>query len=255
MEKTSVIRAVRTGGSRWAEGVRHLLWPESCAACGAAITRQDEGLCGPCWQEVSKAAAADYCRSCGREVSPFGIVQGRCGFCRDLSFAYDGMARVGAYENAFRALILSLKFREQTEWADYLGSLLNQAVLSASLASQIDYVVPVPLHWRRRLSRGFNQSHLLAKKLSLPHATIRTDIVRVRYTQQQWDLTPAQRRRNVKGAFAVRKAHPFRGKNILLVDDITTSGATLEECAKVLKEAGAAKVFAAVLATAYHELA
>ena len=82
---------------------------------------------------------------------------------------------------------------------------------------------------------------------------ISTDLVRIRNTQQQWDLTHPQRRRNVKGAFAVRKGHPFNEKTVLLVDDISTSGATLNECAKTLKAAGAKKVYTAVLATAFHD--
>jgi ComF family protein len=170
-----------------------------------------------------------------------------------MSFAYDGLARVGSYENAFRSLILALKFNERTERADYLGSLLRQAVMASGFAAQIQMVVPVPLHWRRRLVRGFNQSLLLAKRMRLADARIETDLVRIRNTEQQWDLTPAQRRRNVRGAFAVRKGHPFADKTILLVDDITTSGATIQECAKTIKAAGAAKVYAAVLATAYKD--
>ena len=108
--------------------------------------------------------------------------------------------------------------------------------------------MPVPLHWRRRFQRGFNQSALIAKGLTLDNAQFNTDLVRIRYTQQQIELTVAARKRNVEGAFAVRKGHNFKGKNICLVDDVKTTGATLNECAKVLKEAGAGKVFAFVLA-------
>ena len=104
------------------------------------------------------------------------------------------------------------------------------------------------------MKRGFNQSHLLAKNLKLPQIPVSTDLVRIRHTQHQWDLNSAQRKRNVKGAFAVRRGHPFMGKSVALVDDITTSGATLEECAKTLKQAaGAKKVVSVVLATAYHD--
>lgn len=236
------------------EGALHVLWPSQCAVCKETIAGAKEKLCPGCWQDFSKAISEDYCRRCGRQVSPFGIVQGRCGYCRELSFPYDGIVRVGGYEKAIRSLILSLKFSEMTEWADYLASLLREAVLAGGFASQIQVVVPVPLHWLRRLKRGFNQSYLLAKKMRLPNAALHTDIVRLRNTEQQWELTQAQRRRNVKGAFAVRRGHPFADKTVLLVDDITTSGATLEECAKVLKEAGAAKVYAAVLATAYRDI-
>lgn len=235
---------------RFFEGPAQILWPNACAVCHKPILPTDDKLCRTCWQEISKAIASDYCRRCGRDVSPFGIVNGRCGFCRDLEFPWAGMIRVGSYADAFRSLILSLKFSERTEWADRLALMLQNAVLAAGIADQIDFIVPVPLHWRRRLRRGFNQSKLLAQKMRLDGPAVQTDLVRIRYTEQQWNLTAPQRRRNVKGAFAVRRGHPFEGKSVLLVDDITTSGATLAECSKILKQAGAQKVFAAVLAAA-----
>ena len=99
--------------------------------------------------------------------------------------------------------------------------------------------------------RGYNQSLVLAKKLKHRSAKINTDLVRVRYTKSQPMMaSAAARARNVAGAFAVRRGHNFAGRNICLVDDIKTTGATLNECAKTLKEAGASKVFALVLAVA-----
>lgn len=231
----------------------HFLWPGRCLSCAACILPADEGLCRRCWEDLSRAVSADYCRRCGRDVSPYGIVAGRCGHCQDETYQYDGVVRVGSYESTLRAMILSLKFSEKTEWASPLSSMMRDALLASGLHAAFDYFVPVPLHWRRRLRRGFNQSHLLAKGLGLPSVRISTDLVRIRNTVQQWDLKPQQRRRNVKGAFAVRKDHPFDGKTIALVDDITTSGATLEECAKTLKQAGACRVDAVVVATACHD--
>jgi competence protein ComFC len=231
----------------------HFLWPGRCLVCRVSILPLDEGLCQSCWQDLSKAVSADYCRRCGRDVSVYGIVQGKCGHCQDLKFEYDGVIRVGSYESTLRSMILSLKFSEKTEWVAPLATMLRQAMTTGRLPEQIDMLVPVPLHWRRRIKRGFNQSHLLAKKLKLPQIPVSTDLVRVRHTKQQWDLNSAQRRRNVKGAFAVRKGHLFTGKTVALIDDITTSGATLAECAKTLKQAGAQKIVSVVLATAYHD--
>jgi ComF family protein len=231
----------------------HVLWPGQCLACKAAVLPSDDRLCQRCWQELSAAVSADYCRRCGRDVSPYGIVAGKCGHCQDEQYQYDGVIRVGRYESTLRSLTLSLKFAERTEWAAALSGMLRQAVMASGMHAAFDYLVPVPLHWRRRARRGFNQSHLLAKGLKLQRVPVSTDLVRIRNTEQQWNLKPSQRRRNVKGAFAVRKGHPFDGKTIALVDDITTSGATLEECAKVLKQAGAQKVVALVIAAANHD--
>lgn len=231
----------------------HVLWPGRCPICRESILPADEGMCRCCWQDLSKAVSADYCRRCGRDVSPFGIVQGKCGHCQELQLEYDGVARVGSYESTLRSMILALKFAERTEWVPRLSEMLDQALSMSGFLNRVDFIVPVPLHWRRRLTRGFNQAHLLSKKLSLQGKPISTDLVRIRNTQQQWDLTPPQRRRNVKGAFAVRKGHSFKDKSVLLVDDISTSGATVTECSKILKQAGAQNVFVAVVATAYHD--
>jgi len=234
----------------WQAGL-HLLWPDKCLVCGQSIHPADEQLCRSCWQDLSEAVSGDYCRRCGHDVSPYGIVGGRCGYCQQLELPYDGIVRVGRYESALRALILLLKFSEQTQLADRLSQMLQQALLTSPFLSRIDMLVPVPLHWRRRLQRGFNQSCLLAKKLQSLNIPTAADLIRVRNTEQQWDLTPAQRRRNVRGAFAVRRGHPFANKTIVLVDDVTTSGATLEECARTLKLAGASGVYAAVVAAAH----
>lgn len=147
-------------------------------------------------------------------------------------------------------MILKLK-HDRAELKVTLGRLTKSALESSDFANDIDMLVPVPLHWLRRLSRGYNQSLLIAKQLKQPGVKINDSLVRIRNTKQQTDCTTFNKRaKNVAGAFAVRVGHPFAGKNICLVDDIKTSGATLSECAKVLKQAGAAKVFAAVIAVA-----
>jgi ComF family protein len=132
-----------------------------------------------------------------------------------------------------------------------LGFLANSSLQGSSFFNEIEFFVPVPLHWTRRLFRGYNQSLVLTKKLEHPTAKINTELVRIRRTKPQPAMiSEPARARNVAGAFAVRRGHRFAGRSVCLVDDIKTSGATLNECAKTLKEAGASKVFALVLAVA-----
>ena len=167
----------------------HFLWPGRCLGCSVSVLPADEGLCRSCWQDLAKAVASDYCRRCGRDVSPFGIVAGRCGHCQDLTPEHDGIIRVGCYESTLRSLILALKFSERTQLASCLSQMLDPVLASSGFPDRVDWVVPVPLHWRRRLKRGFNQAHLISQKLTLGGTPICTDLVRIRNTQQQWDLT------------------------------------------------------------------
>jgi ComF family protein len=138
-----------------------------------------------------------------------------------------------------------------TELDSILGFLANSALQGSGFYSDIELFVPVPLHWSRRLFRGYNQSHVLARKITHPTAKISTDLIRSRRTRAQPAMaSTAARAKNVAGAFAVRYRNEFAGRKICLIDDIKTSGATLNECAKMLKQAGALKVFALVLAVA-----
>jgi ComF family protein len=147
-------------------------------------------------------------------------------------------------------MILSFK-NGRTELDSVLSFLADSALKGCGFHGEIEVFVPVPLHWTRRLKRGFNQSELLARKVSNDDIKIIRDLVRVRRTKMQPEMiSAAARAANVAGAFAVRSDHRYAGRNICLIDDIKTSGATLNECARTLKEAGAAKVFAVVLAVA-----
>jgi ComF family protein len=194
--------------------------------------------------------SADYCRRCGRDVSPYAIHDGVCPNCRGEEIHFDGIARAGVYAESLRDMVLAFK-NDRTELDLVAVWLANSALQTSAFFEDIDFFVPVPLHWRRRFIRGYNQSLLMAKGLKHTSAKISTDLVRIRHTKAQPTMpSAAAREKNVAGAFAVRYRHPFEGRRVCLVDDIKTTGATLNECAKTLKEAGASKVFALVLAVA-----
>ena len=233
------------------EGGGHLLWPRLCCNCQASILKSDDGLCGECWEQLRFSAGGDYCRRCGTDASEYAIIEGACGQCQNTSLQFDGIARAGAYNDVLRNMILRMKFNDRPELGEYLGSISDAAITGSGFYDDIDLFVPVPLHWRRRLSRGFNQALIICQSLKNARKRIDRDLVRIRYTHRQWSLTDAGRKKNVAGAFAVRARHNYRDKTICLVDDITTSGATLNECAKTLKEAGAKKVYALVVAVAH----
>lgn len=231
-------------------GLNQLLWPGRCDTCGDGICDSDGTLCRRCWDQLLTCTAGDYCPRCGRDASRFGLVNGACGACGPEEFYFDGIARAGVYTEALQQMILAFK-HDRSELASVLAPLADAAFQGSGFYNDIDLLVPVPLHWTRRILRGYNQAHLIARRLQNPRVHVSTDLVRIRRTRIQPQVaTPAARARNVAGAFVVRNGHPFEGRVVCLVDDIKTSGATLNECAKTLKEAGAARVYALVLAVA-----
>lgn len=232
------------------DGVNHLFWPAVCINCRETIAETDKNLCGNCWDQLLFCAGGDYCRRCGRDASIYGVLKGSCPDCQGKELHFDSIARSGIYSQSLQQMILAFK-NGGTELDSVLSLLANSALQGSGFFSEIELFVPVPLHWSRRLARGYNQSQVVARRLSHPTAKISADLVRMRRTKAQPAMaSPAARARNVAGAFAVRRRHNFTSRRICLVDDIKTTGATLNECAKVLKHAGASKVFALVLAVA-----
>jgi ComF family protein len=147
------------------------------------------------------------------------------------------------YTGGLKRIIHDMKFRKQKRYAIYLRWLLNNS-RKPNYFSVIDYVVPVPLHADRLQERGYNQAEIIFKQWSEKANLVWIPdlLVRCKYTIPQWELTLSERRKNIKGAFLITRPEIVKDKNILLVDDIVTTGITLDECAKMLKKAGAASV-------------
>lgn len=216
--------------------------PPRCLACGAAVG-QTGALCGPCWEGID-FLAPPLCRSCG---FPFELDPGDepvCGACRRQPPAFDRARAVFAYNAGSRDLLLGFKHADRTDAAPAFAQWMARA--GTELLPDADAVVPVPLHRWRLFRRRYNQAALLARHLGrLTGVPVLPDLlVRRRRTPSQGAFSPAGRRRNVAGAFAVRRHDDaaVAGKRVLLVDDVLTTGATVEACARVLRRAGAAGV-------------
>ena len=242
-------RIINSAGN-FLKNLRQIAWQNYCRLCNTTINEDDKYFCSDCWQKLGFCIVDSYCLRCGKELSVFAKLPDGCADCQQENFHFDSIACAGVYREPLSNLIVKFKLADRTYLLEPLLNLARDAILRSDFSDSVDYVVPVPLHWRKRFQRGFNQSALIAKDLNFGDARFNTDLVCIRHTEEQTSLTATARRKNVKGAFAVRKNHNFRGKNICLVDDVKTTGATLNECAKVLKEVGAEKVFAFVLAVA-----
>jgi ComF family protein len=241
---------IRQTTGKLLKGLTGLVYHKYCRICDCRISQDDEYFCSDCWQGLNGCIVDSHCTRCGKEISAYAKLPTGCPNCQEQTFHFDSIACIGVYREPLRSLIINFKLADKTNLLRPIADLTRGTIERAKFSEPIDFVVPVPLHWRRRFKRGFNQSALIAKSFSLPDAKFNTDLVRVRYTTQQAMLTDAERQKNIKDAFAVRKSHNFSGKNVCLVDDVKTTGATLNECARVLKDAGANKVFAFVLAVA-----
>jgi ComF family protein len=177
-----------------------------------------------------------------------------CGLCRRLEPPYAKATAYGSYESGLRELIHLLKYNQVRPAASTLGRMLAEAIgdLQPLLGGDV-LVVPVPLHSSKLRQRGFNQSELIARaalKLT-PIAGLQLNaglLQRCRDTQSQIGLSRHQRRENIRGAFVVAKPNDLNGRDVLVVDDVFTTGTTVSECARVLRRAGAKKVYVATVA-------
>lgn len=201
------------------------------------------------------------CSICGeRLVSPHAFSgehgEARCGLCRRIDPPFAKAAAYGSYEGGLRDLIHMLKYQQVRPAANVLGRMLCEVLgsLESSFGESKLLVVPVPLYPAKFRQRGFNQAELMARmalKLSASREryTLSADVLeRVRETQSQTGLTRHQRRENLRGAFRVRAPEKITGAHIVLVDDVFTTGTTVSECARVLRRAGANKVWVATVA-------
>jgi len=244
------VKKIRQTTADFFKNLQQLFWQNYCRLCNNTIAEDEKYFCSDCWQRLGSCVVDSYCFRCGKELSDFAKLPNGCPGCFEQNFHFESISCVGIYREPLRSLIIKFKLADKTGLLKPLANLAQGAIERTNFSGQIDFVVPVPLHWRKRFKRGFNQAALIARELRLPDAKLNTDLVRIRYTEEQSSLSAHARMKNIKGAFAVRKNHNLVGKNICLVDDIKTTGATLNESAKVLKEAGADKVFAFVLAVA-----
>jgi ComF family protein len=232
-------------------GARHLIYPGCCLLCGQPLSVEQTNFCSLCRENLFTDPES-ICPRCAGTIGPFAMIDGRCHACRNESFAFEQVLRLGRYDGLLRQVVLRLKNQRGEGLAELLGECWAKEASPRFAALHCDSVVPVPLHWRRRWYRGYNQSAALCRGLAtclgLPYHT--SWLRRVRHTPQQTAQTPAARKTNVRGAFRARQGAPLAGRTILLVDDVMTTGATANEAARALRAGGAARIFVAVLARA-----
>jgi len=223
-----------------------VLLPATCKLCHSVVEDFRLGVvCQSCWDHV-KLIEPPLCSTCGyafpsKAISSAGAL---CGACRRGLYRFDVARAWAPFQDSVKEIIHELKYGCHSSLARPLAARLAVAFEAQRDRLQADWLIPVPLHPARKRERGFNQSGEIARHFShivgVPLA--QHWLSRPRQTKVQAGLTRRERRQNVRGAFETSKKAEIRGKTILLIDDVFTTGATVNECARILKQSGAAKI-------------
>jgi ComF family protein len=245
------MQQVLTTGKSLLSVVLALLYPPRCPACSAPSSAVGN-LCGTCAAQI-RTIAAPHCQCCG---SPFAYAMEMelCALCAHQRPPYTVARAVWVYNDISRRLIGAMKYADRSTDVDRYGKLL--ALAGRDVLREVNVIIPIPLHWRRLISRRYNQSAWLAYALS-KHTQVPVDVTslkRIRHTKPQARCDLKDRAKNIRRAFAVMHHERLRDKIIVLVDDVITTGATLEEATQVLLKAGAREVRVLTLAKTLREV-
>lgn len=246
---------VAAGWRRWLAAGLDLLFPPLCPLCRARLGEgRRDPLCGPCWVRLPRLGPP-YCARCGKPFytfdpdgrgdtgQPAPLSVGLCEPCQRQPPPFTYARAATLYHGTVREALHAFKFGRKPGLARPLGDLLAEAGHAMLSRDGVDCLVPVPLHAAREAERGFNQSLLLARRLSWRWGVPVADraLKRARVTRPQSELSAQERRSNVRGAFVLRRPHAVARAHVLLIDDIFTTGATVSECCRALLSAGGAR--------------
>ena len=238
-----------------AQGLCAALFPSDCRLCGVPLENISRlPVCISCILAMHPISG-ETCEVCGERLPGLGgpIDVEMCTACREARPSFSKAAAYGSYDGELRELIHLFKYERVEAAARVLGGMLAEAIQKLGIGGDTVLVVPVPLHRSKRRQRGFNQAELICraalKKLAMPNFQFASGLLeRRRATVSQIGLTRPQRTENIRGAFRVVHLNRVQGRDILLVDDVLTTGTTASECARILRKAGAKDVWVATVA-------
>ena len=232
-------------------GALDLIYPARCELCGNQLVNLEKFVCRNCSSKLP-IISTPHCPICYRSIKTRGEENRICGYCKlDSKRIVEKVVALYEYRDGARELIHKYKYDKYQSLAEFLAENLFQQVNNSNLLESVDWIVSIPLHWTRKRWRGFNQADKLAKYISkktgVPLLSSKY-FKRIKKTTPQVTLNAEHRKKNIRGAFKLNKKIKFENSSIILVDDVLTTGATSNECARIFKKAGAKKVHLIVLA-------
>lgn len=232
------------------EALSEIVFPRDiyCIACGKPIKKESKmALCSECRTKMLEELP-ERCMRCAHFTDRSSIYF--CEHCASSKLRYDRGAAAVVYTEQARKIIYGLKYGGKGYLAKNIAFIMSDAVKSIG---EYDIIIPVPMHKSKRASRGFCHTTLISKAIGEIEGKPVScrNLIRVKKTGAMSGLTPEERKRNIKGAFDILDVEEIRGKRVLLIDDLITTGSTAEECARVLKNSGAEKVYLAVFSSPY----
>ena len=229
-----------------------LFFPSFCKLCSSLLEEpQERVVCNSCWEKLV-ARVPSHCLCCGRFFGG-GSESYFCPECVSQRPAFSLHRSCGRYEGTLKDIILLFKYGSYKVLGKKLAFFAHRALKGEEdLWWKVEEIIPVPLQPKRERERGFNQAQVVARELArLRGVPCREEVlIKVKHVFPQTSLEAEERKQNVKGAFGVRKEEQIKGKIVILLDDVYTTGSTLEECSRVLREAGVEEVRAISLAQA-----
>lgn len=237
---------------RLLKGFVEIVYPKTCLACRnkLPVASDNDFICAQCWTKV-KRNLPPFCHSCGRQLEKKSYAKNICSSCLKNRLHFDRAYAPCVYTGAIKELIHEFKYKNK----DYLGAILSKPMIDFIKEFDLpidflDFIVPMPLYESKYREREFNQAEILSDHIAKEFSknVLKDTLIRNRNTKTQTDLEINERFLNVKGSFSVVKEADIKGKNLLLVDDVLTTGATSSEAASALKDSGANIVFVLTLA-------
>ena len=228
-----------------------IIYPRYCIVCqkNLKVDSLAELICSECWVKI-KRNIPPTCRYCGKHINS-SVLDGICETCKKRDYYFDRVYAACNYDGILKELIHQFKYSGKEYLGFILSRLLIEFINKSGLSLEcFDFVIPVPLHKRKKREREFNQSYILAKNVAeqFKLVLLKEGLLRIRDTRTQTELPKQKRFKNVKDCFLVNPRVELKGKNILLIDDLLTTGATCSEAAYALKQAGCQQVWVLTLA-------